>query len=146
MVRLNSSNGASGDRRSAARMPPVSRGSPTIDWLKTARSRDTSGPSSASRRARARIRSLSASRPSTSNRARPRSPRRVRSFWSAHFRELPITSLLPGLDGFRQARIIQPLPDFAGTDGPTVRMQRIDQYVVFVRHDDRRDFQQRGRP
>lgn len=49
-----------------------------------------------------------------------------------------------GSGGFRQARIVKPFPDFDGDDGPAVWMQRIDQHVVLVRHDDRGDSQQRG--
>src|SRR5674476_1303329 len=42
-----------------------------------------------------------------------------------------------GSGGFRQARIVEPFPDFDGDDGSAVWMQRIDQHVVLVRHDDR---------
>ena len=68
----------SGERRNAARIPPLLGGSPAMVWLTAFRMRAASGSSSASRFASERIRSRSASRPSTSNRAMPRLTSRVR--------------------------------------------------------------------
>src|SRR6266404_3693073 len=68
----------SGERRNAARMPPFFGGSPPIVRVTAARIRAASGSSSASRFASDRIRSRSASRPKTSNRAMPRLVSRVR--------------------------------------------------------------------
>src|SRR5690606_37789030 len=68
----------SGERRSAAAMPPRFGFSPAIVRLTVARMRAASSPPSARRRASERISSRSDSRPTTSNRLRPRASRRER--------------------------------------------------------------------